>query len=101
MRKKSRSLIRKFRNIFEFYKTTLAINLAFSAVVSFFGGPSQFLLMIATLGFVLSIGFKEMFRKDEYLFYMNNGVSKKALLFCGFLLNLVFVFLLLAVLISF
>ncbi|MDP5198106.1 hypothetical protein [Flavobacterium sp. DG2-3] len=55
--------------------------------------------MIATLGFALSIGFKEMYRQNEYLFYMNNGFSKGRLLFYTFLLNFVFVFLFATVLI--
>jgi hypothetical protein len=71
----------------------LIVNLAVSAIAFLFGGFNHFLMMIATLGFVSSIGFKETYRQNEYLFYMNNGLSKRRLLFCSLLLNFVFVFL--------
>lgn len=76
------------------------MNLAISAVAFLFGGFGHFLLMIATVGFASSIGFKEMYRQNEYLFYMNNGFSKGRLLFYCFLLNFTLVFLFAVVLVS-
>jgi hypothetical protein len=69
------------------------VNLAVSAIAFLFGGFNHFLLMIATLGFASSIGFKEIYRQNEYLFYGNNGLSKRRLVFCSLLLNFGFVFL--------
>jgi len=36
--------------------------------------------MFLSLGFFVSIVFKEVYRKNEYLFYANNGISKIKLL---------------------
>ncbi len=93
-------LIRKFWNIFEFYKTTLTVNLVVSAIAFLLGSFNYFLLIMATIGFASSIGFKEMYRQNEYLFYMNNGLSKRRLLFYSFLMNFGFVFLFALALIS-
>jgi len=76
------------------------VNLAVSVIAFLFGGIDHFLLMIATVGFASSIGFKEVYRQDEYLFYMNNGFSKRRLLFYCFLLNFALVFLFAVALIS-
>ncbi|PXY44683.1 hypothetical protein DMB68_14605 [Flavobacterium hydrophilum] len=35
--------------------------------------------MFLSFGFLMSIGFKEFYRKSDYLFYYNNGISKTQL----------------------
>lgn len=92
--------MRKINNIVEFYKTTLMVNFSFSLLGLFSGSFNGFLFMLATIGFLFSIFFKERYRKNEYLFYSNNGISKNRLIFFGFLLNF-FVVLILALVVEF
>ena len=68
--------IRKLLNIFEFFKSTLTINLAVCAIAVLLGGFDYFFIMFLSFGFLMSICFKEFYRKSDYLFYSNNGVSK-------------------------
>lgn len=68
--------IRKLLNIFEFFKTTLTINLAVCAIAVLLGGLDCFFIMFLSFGFLMSICFKKFYRKSDYLFYFNNGVSK-------------------------
>lgn len=82
--------IRKFWNIVEFYKTTMLLNLVVSAVTLLFGNIESFLFTFATFGFGCCLGFKEIYRFDEYLFYRNNGISKASLLGYSFIINLLF-----------
>ncbi len=82
-------LKRKINNVFEFYKSTIAINFAVSVLGFFFGGFSTFFVSILFFGFISSIFFKEAYRKNDYIFYFNNGISKKQLLFYSFLMNLI------------
>jgi len=91
LRKKCKRPIRKLLNIFEFYKTTLLVNFPISTIAFFFAGIGHFLFTMATIGFMASILFKEMYRKNEYLFYNNNGISKRRLLFWSFLMNSILV----------
>jgi len=72
-------MIRKLFNIFEFFKSTLAINLASSFFVFLFGGLGAFNCSVLTFGFGLSLFFKEVNAKKEYLFYFNNKISKMQL----------------------
>ncbi len=76
------------------------VNFSCSLFGLFLGSFSGFLFMLATIGFLFSIFFKERYRKNEYLFYSNNGISKNRLIFFSFLLNL-FVVLILALLAAF
>jgi hypothetical protein len=72
--------VRIYANAFEFFKSTIPINFAASLIVCFFGGGSiGFNYSIVSFGFVLSLVFKEVRNKSEYLFYFNNGISKKQL----------------------
>ncbi len=80
-------LKRKFNTIFEFYKSTIAINFAVSILGFLFGGFNGFILMIMSFGFILSVLFKEIYRKNDYLFYFNNGISKIQLLGFSFFMN--------------
>jgi hypothetical protein len=69
----------KWSNLFEFFKSTLAINFAVSFFVSLFGGLLAFNYSILTFGFFLSLLFKEVNAKNEYIFYFNNKISKMQL----------------------
>ena len=80
-------MIRKLHNIFEFYKSTLAINSAISLMCFLFGGFSEFILTFMTFGFAVSIAMHEVRKKEEYLFYFNNGLSKVQLWIFSMLLN--------------
>lgn len=72
--------MRKLLNIFEFFKTTLTINLAVCFIAVLLGGFDYFFIMFLSFGFLMSVCFKEFYRKSDYLFYFNNGVSKIQLL---------------------
>ena len=67
---------KKWANIFEFFKSTLAINFAVSFFVYLFGGLIAFNYSVLSFGFVLSLFFKEVNAKNEYVFYFNNQISK-------------------------
>jgi hypothetical protein len=67
---------KKWANIFEFFKSTLAINFAVSFFVFLFGGLIAFNYSVLSFGFVLSLFFKEVNAKNEYVFYFNNQISK-------------------------
>ena len=54
---------RKLLNIFEFFKTTLPVNLAICAISVLIGGFDYFSIMFVGFGFLMSIGFKELYRK--------------------------------------
>lgn len=80
-------MIRKLLNIFEFFKTTLTVNLLVCAIAVFLGGFDYFFIWFLSFGFLASIGFKEFYRKKEYLFYFNNGVSKMQLFLFSYLMT--------------
>ena len=82
--------MRKFNNILAFYKSTLAINLAVFIIGFFFGGFNYLNIFVLSFGFVLSILFKEIYRKNEFLFYFNNGISKTSLIGFSFIFNTIF-----------
>jgi hypothetical protein len=75
------AIIKKLGNIFEFFKSTIAINLAVSLLPLLFGGLLVFNYSVVSFGFVISLAVKEINSKNEYLFYFNNGLSKGALWF--------------------
>jgi len=68
--------MKKLQNILDFFQSTLLINLAVCLLFVVFAGVETFFLSFLSLGFIASIFFKEKYRKNEYLFYFNNGVSK-------------------------
>lgn len=74
-------MIRKWGNSFEFFKSTLAINFAASFFVFLFGGLIAFNYSVLTFGFGLSLLFKEVNSKNEYVFYFNNQISRIQLWF--------------------
>lgn len=80
-------MIRKLSNIFEFFKTTLVVNLAICTIAVLLGGFDYFFIMFLSFGFLMSIGFKELYRKNDYLFYSNNGISKVWLLILSYFMT--------------
>jgi hypothetical protein len=89
---------KKWSNLFAFFKSTLAINFAASFFVFLFGGLIAFNYSVLTFGFGLSLFFKEVNSKNEYVFYFNNKISKMQLwvyswaFTFGFLVVSVFIF---------
>lgn len=68
--------LRKLANTFEFFKSTIAINLAFCVLPFLFGGLIAFNYSFLTVGLFVSLVVKEINSKNEYLFYFNNQISK-------------------------
>jgi hypothetical protein len=81
-------MIRKLNNIFEFFKTTLVINLSVCAIAVLLTGFDYFFAVFLSFGFLMSVAFKELYRKNDYLFYSNNGISKTRLLIFSYLLTI-------------
>ncbi|KIC02495.1 hypothetical protein OA88_08680 [Flavobacterium sp. JRM] len=84
------AIIKKLGNTFEFFKSTIAVNLAVSILPLLFGGLLIFNYSVVSFGFAISLVVKEINSKNEYLFYFNNGLSKGALWFYSWCFNLVF-----------
>lgn len=63
----------------------MLVNIASCAVSALIGGFDYLFIMFLSVGFLISIGFKELYRKNEYLFYANNGISKWQLLLFSYL----------------
>ncbi|MDR7209655.1 hypothetical protein J2W48_001593 [Flavobacterium piscis] len=55
----------------------MIINLVVCSISVLLGGFGYFFIMFLSFGFLGSIGFKELYRKSDYLFYANNGISIK------------------------
>lgn len=68
--------LKKVEIVFEFFKTTVPINLAASILPLFFGGVIAFSYSIISFGFFISLLIKEVNSKNTYLFYFNNQISK-------------------------
>ncbi len=86
---------KKWFNLFEFFKSTISINLVASFFVFLFGGSIAFNYSILSFGFVLSLLFKEVYSKNEYVFYFNNQISRIQLWVSSWCIT--FVFLLISV----
>lgn len=71
--------LQKANNIFEFFKSTLVINLAVCVAPILFLGLFAFKYTFLTVGFAASLAVKEFNSKNEYLFYYNNAISKRQL----------------------
>ena len=81
--------IRQFQNIIAFYRSTLAINLAVSFAPLLFNNVGAFLFLFTTFGYVVSLAIKEVYKKDDYLFYFNNRLTKIHLWIYGMILNFI------------
>jgi hypothetical protein len=90
--------LQKANNIYEFFKSTLVINLAICLVLVPFFGLFVFKYTFLTIGFATSLAVKELNSKNEYLFYYNNAISKRELWLYAwgctftFLVILIFIF---------
>ncbi|NGY36468.1 hypothetical protein FQU23_002970 [Flavobacterium sp. XN-5] len=71
--------LQKVNNIFEFFKSTLVINLAVCVLPILFLGVFAFKYTFLTVGYAASLAVKEFKSKNEYLFYYNNAISKMEL----------------------
>lgn len=85
--------MRKVLNVFAFFKSTLAINIAISILPFILGGLSAFVIIFLTFGFVVALAIKEIYNKSNYIFYFNNGLSKAQLWIYSYLMNVIFVLL--------
>jgi hypothetical protein len=81
--------MKKTLNIFEFFKSTLVINLAFCVLPALFLGVFSFKYTFLTVGFAVSLLAKELNAKNEYLFYHNNNISKNELWLYAWCFNFV------------
>jgi hypothetical protein len=77
--------MKTLKNSFEFFKSTLFINLSVCLVSLLFGGVDSFFFIFASFGFMISIFYKEIYRRNDYLFYANNGISKIKLIVFSYL----------------
>lgn len=80
--------MKKLLNIFDFFQSTLLINLAVCLLFVVFAGIEAFFISFLSLGFMASIFFKEQYRENEYLFYLNNGVSKLNIILFSYLMTI-------------
>jgi hypothetical protein len=67
------------------------INIAVSIIILLFLGGDKFFFVFASFGYITSILHKEIYKKNEYLFYSNNGISKIKLLTFSYVFTLFFV----------
>ena len=81
-------MIKKYCNIFEFYKSTFLVNFALSLCAFLLNSWDGFMMTFATIGLITSLAIKEINNKSEYNFYYNNGVSKMELWLFSFVFNL-------------
>jgi hypothetical protein len=90
--------IDEIKLMFQFYKSTLVLNLVFSAGLSLlfyliakYPIIYTLALFLMSFGFIFSILIKEssFSNKDEYYFYYNFGITKIKLIFFSSLLNIV------------
>jgi len=61
--------------------------LAVCSIAVLLGGFDYFFIMFLSFGFLMSFGFKELYRKSDYLFYSNNGVTKIQLWIFSYILT--------------
>lgn len=83
-------MIVTLKNYFEFFKTTIAINLAASVLPLLFGGLIAFNYSLLSFGLIVSLAVKEVTAKNEYLFYFNNRISKMELWLMSWFFTFIF-----------
>lgn len=88
--------MQKLKLFLVFYKSTLTLSLAFALLVAVISGHFGFAIAFMTGGWMLSLYYKEVSHKNEYVYYRNMGISKFHLLLFSILFNiligLVFIF---------
>jgi hypothetical protein len=75
---------KKWANVFEFFKSTLLINTSVCLVAMLFGGIDSFFFIFTSFGFAISLLYKQVYRNNDYLFYANNGLSKRQLILSSY-----------------
>jgi len=92
-----KSLIKmeNFRLYWEFHKSTIVINWAFSIALSVSSSPLLLPVLTMTGGPLISLFYKEISRNNEYYFYYNRSISKVNLIAISLGLNVFVGFILL------
>lgn len=70
----------QFRLYWEFHKSTLSINWAFSVVLSVLSSVWLLPVLSMTAGPLISFLYKEIARSNEYYYYHNRGISQVGLI---------------------
>lgn len=79
----------KLRFYWEFHKSTLVINWAFSCSMGMILMNLWLIPLVAMIaGPLLSLFYKEIARKNEYYFYYNRGISKISLITMSMIMNI-------------
>ncbi len=81
---------RKLANAFEFFKSTIVINLTVCVFPFLYGGLIAFNCSFLSVGLVVSLILKEIRVKNDYMFYYNNQVSKVTLWLGSWVMSFVF-----------
>jgi len=90
---------KKTRLFIAFYKGTLVPNVLMAVISLLFNASFNFFLTsLCTVGFGVSMLFKEFYRKEEYYFYYNAHIKKVDLILFTFLSNIGIVSLILIIL---
>jgi ABC-type Na+ efflux pump permease subunit len=71
----------------EFHKSTLLINWAFSIALSLMSSPLMIPIMTISGGPFISLLYREISRKNEYYFYYNRGITKIRLIVISMVFN--------------
>jgi len=82
--------MRKTLNIFAFFKSILPLNLAISIVSLLLMGISEFIITFITFGFIFSLAMKQFYKKSEYIYYYNNGLSRTQLWVFSYFMAVIF-----------
>lgn len=80
------------RLLLAFYRSTLALNWAFSlacAIMAIPQLPKVLPISLMTSGSLLSFYYKSLSRKSDYFFYYNRGISKMQLFLFTAVMNII------------
>ena len=85
------------RAFWQYYRTTIAINVMFSALMALFSLKAfWFPIQFTTFGILAGVLFFNYYYKQQYYFYHNLGYTRKQLVLNTFTINLPIAILLLA-----
>ncbi|RZJ68047.1 MAG: hypothetical protein EOO50_02875 [Flavobacterium sp.] len=91
--------MRKLKNVWFFFASTVLLNLGISLAAAIFGGIAGFAGSFLFFGFAFSLAVKEVRAKNEYVFYRNNGLSRAQLWVSSFVINFTVYLLLITILV--
>ncbi|MGZ3750293.1 MAG: hypothetical protein ACXVB0_22175 [Mucilaginibacter sp.] len=86
------------RTAFNYYKILLGVNLPFSFLLGFLYHFPAFVASFCVFGLMLSAFYFELFYKQQYYFYYNQGITKFKLIAFTFAGNILVTFLLFIIL---